>query len=108
MPLNHRHLWSTTFITSILRNGHLSEAAAFRYFLAIMAFDWLQFTLIATAPTPSISLWSTAGSWATFAVTVLGLLYLYRQNGGAMGKQFSIQSCQSALINSSDVCQRLG
>ena len=71
-----------------LRADRLSEAAAFRYFLAVMAFDWLQFTLIATTPSPSIANWSAAGSWATFAVTVLGLIYLYRQNGGDMGRQF--------------------
>ena len=88
MSFNHRYLWSSAFGTSLLRNGCLSEAVTFRYFLAIMAFDWLQFTLIATRPTPRISLWSTVGSWATFAVTLLGLLYLYHKNGGCTGKQF--------------------
>ncbi len=88
MSFNHRYLWSAAFITNVLRNEGFSEAATFRYFLAIMAFDSLQFTLIATTPTPSISLWSTGGSWATFALTVLGLLYLYRKNGGSTGKQF--------------------
>jgi len=53
-----------------------------------MVFDWLQFTFIATTPTPRISQWSMVGSWATFAVTVLGLLYLYRKYGGCTGKQF--------------------
>lgn len=88
MSFHHRYLWSTAFITNILRNEHLSEAATFRYFLAIMAFDWLQFTLTTTAPTPSISLWSTVGSWINFAITVLGLLYLHRKNGGSTGKHF--------------------
>ena len=88
MSFNHRYLWSTTFITNLLRAERLSEAATFRYFLAIMVFDWLQFTLIATTPTPSISPWATVGSWSTFAVTVLGLLFLYRMNGGSTGRQF--------------------
>jgi hypothetical protein len=88
MSFNHRYLWNTAFVKNLLRDERLSEAAAFRYFLAIMAFDWLQFTLIATTPTPSISLWSTVGSWATFAVTVLGLLHLYHRNGGSTGRQF--------------------
>jgi hypothetical protein len=88
VSFNHRYLWSTAFVTTLLREERLSEATTFRYFLAIMAFDWLQFTLIATTPTPSISLWSTVGSWATFAVTVLGLLYLYHRNGGRAGRQF--------------------
>lgn len=88
MSFNHRYLWSTAFVKNLLRDERLSEAAAFRYFLAIMVFDWLQFTLIATTPTPSISLWSTVGSWATFAVTVLGLFYIYHKNGGSTGRQF--------------------
>ncbi|XVJ69772.1 MAG: hypothetical protein HEQ39_09050 [Rhizobacter sp.] len=74
-----------------LRTDSLSEAATFRYFLTIMAFDWLQFTLIATTPSPSIANWSAASSWAAFAVTVLGLLYLYRQNGGSKGAQFLLR-----------------
>jgi hypothetical protein len=88
MSFNHRYLWSTAFVTNLLRDERLSEAATFRYFLAIMAFDWFQFTLIATTPTPSISRWSTVGSWVTFAVTALGLLHLYQMNGGSTGRQF--------------------
>lgn len=88
MPFEHRYLWSTRFVRQRLRSESLSESITFRYFLAIMAFDWLQFTLIATTPTPRISQWSVANSWLTFAVTVLGLVYLYRRNGGASGKQF--------------------
>jgi len=91
MSFNHRYLWSTAFIANRLRHERFSEAVTFRYFLAIMAFDWLQFTLIATTPTPTISLWSTVGSWTTFAVTVLGLLYLYRKNGGKTGKHFLLR-----------------
>lgn len=88
MSFDHRYLWNTGFVRDLLRTERLSEAATFRYFLVIMAFDWLQFTFIATTPTPSISVWSTASSWASFAITVLGLLYLYRKNGGGTGKQF--------------------
>lgn len=81
-------MWSTGFVRDRLRTDRLSEAASFGYFLTIMTFDWLQFTFIATTPTPSISPWSSAGSWATFVVTVLGLLYLYRKNGGGAGQHF--------------------
>ena len=88
MSFDHRYLWSTGFVRDRLLTGRLSEAASFGYFLAIMTFDWLQFTVIATTPTPSISPWSSAGSWITFAVTVLGLLYLYRKNGGGAGQHF--------------------
>ncbi len=88
MSFNHRYLWSTGFVRDLLRTERLSEAAGFSYFLAIMTFDWLQFTVITTTPTPTISPWSNTSSWATFAVTVLGLLYLYLKNGGGVGKQF--------------------
>jgi len=71
-----------------LRVGGLSESATFRYFLAIMVFDWLQLTAIATTPAPIISPWSITGSWITFAITVAGLIYLYVRNGGSKGKQF--------------------
>jgi len=88
VSFNHRYVWSTAFIKELLRQNGLSEAASFGYFLVIMAFDWLQFTLIATTPTPSISSWSAVGAWTTFAVTMLGLPYLYRKNGGGTGQQF--------------------
>ncbi len=88
MSFDHRYIWSTGFVRDRLRTGRLSEAASFSYFLAIMTFDWLQFTVIATMPTPSISPWSSANSWATFALTVFGLLYLYLKNGGGAGQHF--------------------
>ncbi len=88
MSFDHRYIWSSGFVRDLLRTDRLSEAASFSYFLAIMTFDWLQFTVIATTPTPSISPWSSAGSWTTFAVTVVGLLYLYLKNGSGAGEQF--------------------
>lgn len=53
-----------------------------------MTFDWLQFTVGATSLRPSLSPWASAGSWSTFAITVLGLLYLYFKNGGGAGQHF--------------------
>ena len=88
MPVDHRYLWSTPFVREQLRVEGLSEAATFRYFLAIMVFDWLQLTAIATTPTPIMSPWSFAGSWSTFFITVAGLLYLYVRNDGRNGRQF--------------------
>lgn len=86
--LNHRHIWSTRFVLDLLRQDRLSEAVSFYYFVVIMVFDWLQFTVIATTPTPRIGPWSIANSWATFLITVFGLTYLYVKNGGASGQQF--------------------
>lgn len=88
MPLDLRYFWSTSFVKERLREARLTEAASFRYFLAVMAFDWLQFTLIATTQTPSVSPWSAASAWASLAITLLGLPYLYRRNGGGTGQYF--------------------
>lgn len=88
VSINHRYLWSSRFVREQLRTNALSEAAVFAYFLIITAFDWLQFTLIATGPRADVSIWSAVGSWATFVMTVAGLIYLYIRNGGATGKQF--------------------
>lgn len=62
MPVDHRYLWSTRFVRERLLTEGLPEAALFRYFLVIMIFDWLQFTAIATTPTPTISAPSSASS----------------------------------------------
>ena len=88
MPVDHRYLWSTRFVRERLRTEGLSEAALFRYFLVIMIFDWLQFTAIATTPTPTISAPSFASSWLSFGFTVVGLIYLYVRNGRGQGRQF--------------------
>lgn len=89
--LDHRPLWSTSYVRSQLVANAISERATFAYFLAIMAFDWIQFTQIATTPTPNISAWSLFNSWATFAITVLGLVYLFHKNGGSHGHNFLLR-----------------
>lgn len=88
MRLEHRFLWSTRFVRKQLGANKLSDGAIFGYFLAIMAFDWLQFTLIATTPSASINQRSYVDSWTTFVITVLGLVYLFYKNGGSGGKEF--------------------
>jgi hypothetical protein len=88
MRFNHRYFWSTRFVAARLSDGVLSEAVVFRYFLAVMAFDWLQFTLIAVTPSSAVTTAASVHAWSTFAVTVLGLVYLYACNGGAAGRDF--------------------
>lgn len=88
MPFDHRYLWNSDFVRELLRRDGLSEAAVFRYFLAITGFDWLQFAVAATIPVPHIEPWSAASAWASFAITLLGLVYLYLKNGAAQGKRF--------------------
>lgn len=86
--INHRYLWDTRFVLSELKDNHLSEAAIFRYFLVLMGFDWLQFTMIATADTSNIASWSVANAWITFGLTIIGLVFLYTRNGGREGQYF--------------------
>jgi hypothetical protein len=88
MRFDFRGLWSTRFVAARLVRGELSDAAAFRYFLAVMAFDWLQFTLIAVTPAADVPLPARVNAWLTFAVTVLGLVVLHACNGGAAGRDF--------------------
>jgi len=71
-----------------LRANALSEAATFAYFLTITAFDWLQFTLITTTPHTDVGLRTTVNAWATFVMTIAGVIYLYVRNGGPTGRQF--------------------
>ena len=88
MTFNHRLLWSSRHVRAQLQARGFSEGATFAYFLAIMAFDWLQFTVIATAERPTVSAWVNASAWMSFAITVLGLPYLFQRNGGSQGTQF--------------------
>ena len=64
MRADHRYLWSASFVRQRLQVGDLSEAATFRYFFVIMAFDWLQFTTIATMPVRTVNAWSSASAGA--------------------------------------------
>ncbi len=88
MNLDHRLLWSTRTVRERLRQRTLTDSAVFGYFLAIMGFDWLQFTLIATTPSAALPPWSLANSWATLAITVSGLPYLFWRNGAGRGRDF--------------------
>jgi hypothetical protein len=88
MLSEHRLFWSTRYVKRKLIERSLSEQATFAYFLAVMAFDWLQFSVIAATPNPRVEAWSVANTWITFAMTVLGLVYLFARNQGGRGGQF--------------------
>lgn len=74
--MNHRYVWSSRFVREQLRANVLSEGATFAYFLVITAFDWLQLTLITTAPHADTDLRMIVNAWATFIITVAGVIYL--------------------------------
>lgn len=88
MHLDHRLLWDTSHVKTMLRTCSLSEGGVFAYFLAIMTFDWLQFTVIRTSPSPGISNWALVDAWFTFLLTIAGLGYLFICNGGTSGRDF--------------------
>ena len=89
MPLSHRDLWSTAHVKRQLASGPMSEAKTFVYFLAIMAFDWLQFTAFrlsrSSEPIPA---WTYFDAWFALAITLAALVYLFLCNGGTRGAHF--------------------
>jgi MoaA/NifB/PqqE/SkfB family radical SAM enzyme len=57
MRFAHRLIWSTAYVRQQLVERSLSEQATFTYFLAIIAFDWLQFPVISVTPRMRIEPW---------------------------------------------------
>ena len=89
MPFSHRDLWSTAHIKAQLASGPMSEGKTFLYFLAIMAFDWLQFTAFRLARSSEpIPAWNHFDAWFAFAITIAALVYLFLCNGGTRGAHF--------------------
>jgi hypothetical protein len=87
MPIDYRLIWSTRHVKRKLIERNISDRATFCYFFAIIAFDWLQFSIGSSVPALSLSPWALAGTWLSFATTVGGLLYLFSCNGNR-GEQF--------------------
>lgn len=89
MPFSHRDLWSAAHVKTQLASGPMSEGKTFLYFLAIMTFDWLQFTAFrlsrSSEPTPA---WNYFDAWFAFAITLAALVYLFLCNGGTRGAHF--------------------
>lgn len=88
MTLRHRDLWDTRHVKRELIANTLSERKAFAYFFAIMVFDWFQLTSFRLSPSAGLSPWARADALITFAITAVGLLFLYQCNGGKHGKNF--------------------
>ncbi len=89
MPFSHSDLWSTAHVKMQLASGPMSEGKTFLYFLAIMGFDWLQFTAFrlsrSSGPIPA---WNYFDAWFAFAIALAGLVYLFLCNGGTRGAHF--------------------
>jgi hypothetical protein len=67
----------------------MSEGKTFSYFLAIMAFDWVQFTAVRLMrPSGPIPPWQYFDTWFALAVTLGAMVYLFLCNGGPRGKHF--------------------
>jgi hypothetical protein len=89
MPFSHRDLWSTAHVRTQLAPGPMSEAKTFLYFLAIMAFDWLQFTIFRLSRSSEpIAPWQYFDAWFALAITLAALVYLFLCNGGTRGAHF--------------------
>jgi hypothetical protein len=89
MPFSHRDLWSTAHVRPQLASGPMSEAKTFLYFLAIMAFDWAQFTAFRLSRSSEpIAAWNYFDAWFALAITLAALVYLFLCNGGTRGVHF--------------------
>jgi len=89
MPLNHRDFWDTKRLKSELATHAMSEGKVFLYFLAILGFDWLQFTVIRLSSYGRpITDWERADALIALAITIAGVLFLFARNGGSRGRDF--------------------
>lgn len=72
-----------------LRSGNLSSRALLPYVIAFGAFESLSISMSALAPGgPDPELTDLYLALVSVGITVLGLLHVYRMNGGAAGQNF--------------------
>lgn len=98
MSFSHRDLWDTAHVNAALARRAVSEGKAFFYFIAIMAFDWVQFTLIRLAPGTALHAWDYADALFTLALTIGGLMFLFQRNGGRHGRDFIYRYFPLSLV----------
>ena len=87
MAFSHHDLWDAVHVSRQLSTRSLSELRVFLYFLAITAFDWLQFTAMRLGP-PPVGDPERAGAWLALAITLAGVIFLFFRNGGPKGRDF--------------------
>ena len=67
----------------------MSEAKTFLYFIALMTFDWVQFTAFrlsrSSEPIPA---WNYFDAWFALAISLAAWVYLFFCNGGTRGAHF--------------------
>lgn len=88
MSFRFSDLWNTAQLRARLAAHGLGQSEVFAWFLAVTGFDWLQFTAARLVVQPVVSEWSRIDAWATFGITLAGLLFLFLRNGGAHGQDF--------------------
>lgn len=76
--------WRIRNLVKLLGERELTEREAFQYFFVYLVL----ITGLSEIPTPDWNEWDTAGAVASTVVTILGLLYCFRSNGGAAGEAF--------------------
>jgi len=86
------YFWDVKKLKAELRAGKVTEADAFRYFMAYVILDALM--IASWGMLPSEGDFATADfieSAGYVAIVVVGTVALYRRNGGGAGKQFFIR-----------------
>ena len=86
------YFWRIRELVRILTERDLTESETFRYFFA----NWVLVTIATSDPSPNWNAWDTTGAIASVVVTVAGLVWCYKNNGGANGSGF-LQRMMSIL-----------
>ena len=78
------YFWRVGDLVKVLGERDLTEREAFRYFLA----NSILVAIVMEVPKEDWNTWDAVGAVATVIVTILGLIYCYRSNGGDAGQAF--------------------
>ena len=82
-------VWNTKRLKNKLESQSLPEWHAFIYFFITVLYDHFAFTAsYLSLDGKSLSQYGKVNVVSAFAITFLGVLYVYFQNGGAKGEQF--------------------
>ncbi len=83
------YFWNIKALKAQIKRGELDDKETLPYFvvsnlLLIFLFD----TLCASASTSESNMWDTLSLFADMALLLVGILYAYKKNGGARGRNF--------------------
>jgi hypothetical protein len=78
------YFWQNQRLKSLLVSRQLSEREVLPFAMGSSALVYL----ISSYPRRMNGIWDMAGAIIGLVITVLGTIFIYRQNGGASGQHF--------------------